>query len=69
MDEVLAQKTGAEIERLMNEHHRYSLRLEELMAKPYLSVEEQMEEVRLKKLKLHAKDMISALEHATAAVA
>ncbi len=69
MEELLAQNSGAEIERLMNEHHRYSLRLEELMAKPYLSVEEQMEEVRLKKLKLHAKDLISALEHGAAAVA
>jgi hypothetical protein len=39
------------------------------MTKPYLSSEEQLEEVRLKKLKLHAKDLISALEHRTAAMA
>jgi hypothetical protein len=36
--------------------------LEELLQKPYLSTEEQIEEVKLKKLKLHAKDMIFALE-------
>jgi hypothetical protein len=69
MDELLEQNMRAELERLATEHHRYSLRLEELLAKPYLSAEEQMEEVRLKKLKLHAKDLISALEHRTAAVA
>jgi len=36
--------------------------LEELLEKPYLSTEEQIEEVRLKKLKLHAKDLIFSLE-------
>ena len=37
--------------------------------KPYLSVEEQLKEVKLKKLKLHAKDLIQALEHRAPAVA
>jgi hypothetical protein len=69
MDELLEQNLSAEIGRLMTEHKRYSLRLDELMTKPYLSSEEQLEEVRLKKLKLHAKDLISALEHRTAAMA
>ena len=51
-----------EIDRLHAEHRRYAQRLEELIQKPYLSDEEQLEEVRLKKLKLHAKDLIYALE-------
>jgi uncharacterized protein YdcH (DUF465 family) len=63
MDEVLESQMGAEIQRLLTEHQRYSLRLDELTTKPYLSSDEQMEEVRLKKLKLHAKDLIRAIEH------
>ncbi len=63
MDEPIEVELSAEIARLHNEHQRYSLRLNELVTKPYLSAEEQMEEVRLKKLKLHAKDLISAIQH------
>jgi hypothetical protein len=63
MDEVLVAPQGEEINRLLAEHSRYSQQLEELLQKPYLSAEEQLEEVRLKKLKLHAKDLIFALEH------
>jgi len=69
MDELLDSQISAEIQRLLTEHQRYSLRLNELLSKPYLSSEEQLEEVRLKKLKLHAKDLITAIEHrATATV-
>ena len=39
------------------------------MTKPYLSSDEQLEEVRLKKMKLHAKDLISAIEHRAAVTA
>jgi uncharacterized protein YdcH (DUF465 family) len=67
MDELLESQMSAEIQRLLTEHRRYSLRLEELLNKPYLSSEEQLEEVRLKKLKLHAKDLIAAIEHRAAA--
>ena len=69
MDEVQDSTLSAEIDRLHSEHHRYAQRLEELLQKPYLSTEEQLEEVRLKKLKLHAKDLIFALEHRSPAVA
>jgi hypothetical protein len=67
MDEILESQMSAEIQRLQTEHQRYSLRLNELLTKPYLSSDEQLEEVRLKKLKLHAKDLIFAIEHRTAA--
>jgi len=69
MEEPNEAQLSAEIERLTTEHRRYSLRLNELLTKPYLSSDEQLEEVRLKKLKLHAKDLISALEHRVAAIA
>ncbi|MGD0902428.1 MAG: YdcH family protein [Terracidiphilus sp.] len=62
MDEVQNPALSEEIDRLHAEHRRYAQRLEDLLQKPYLSAEEQLEEVRLKKLKLHAKDMIFALE-------
>ena len=69
MDEIKDSTLSEEIERLHAEHRRYAQRLEELLQKPYLSEDEQLEEVRLKKLKLHAKDLIYALEHRVAAVA
>ena len=69
MDEVQNSTLSEEISRLQAEHRRYAQRLEELVQKPYLSAEEQLEEVRLKKLKLHAKDLISALERRMPVVA
>ncbi len=69
MDEVQDATLSAEIGRLHAEHQRYAQRLEELLQKPYLSADEQLEEVRLKKLKLHAKDLIFAMERRTPAMA
>jgi hypothetical protein len=69
MDEVKDAALSGEIDRLHAEHHRYTQRLEELLQKPYLSTDEQLEEVRLKKLKLHAKDLIYALERRQPAIA
>jgi hypothetical protein len=69
MDEVKDSTLSEEIDRLHAEHRRYAQRLEELLQKPYLSEDEQLEEVRLKKLKLHAKDLIYALERQAPAVA
>jgi len=69
MDEVQDRALSEEIDRLHAEHRRYAQRLEELLQKPYLNQEEQLEEVRLKKLKLHAKDLIFALERRQPAVA
>jgi len=69
MDEIQDPTLSAEIERLQAEHRRYAQRLEELVQKPYLSSDEQLEEVKLKKLKLHAKDLIFALERRLPVVA
>jgi hypothetical protein len=62
MDEIQDSTLSAEIDRLHAEHRHYAQRLEELLQKPYLSTEEQIEEIKLKKLKLHVKDMILSLE-------
>lgn len=69
MDEIKEQSLSAELERLYAEHRLYAQRLDEFSQRPYLSESEQLEEIRLKKLKLHVKDLIYALEHRTAAVA
>jgi len=69
MDEIQGSTLSEEINRLQAEHHRYAQRLEELLQKPYLSDEEQIEAVKLKKLKLHIKDLIFALERRMPAVA
>jgi len=69
MDKIDDSTLSEEIRRLHDEHRHYAQRLEELLQKPYLSDDEQIEEVKLKKLKLHAKDMIFALERQLAVTA
>jgi len=66
MDEEKGYALSEEIDRLHAEHRRYAQRLDELLQKPYLTEDEQLEEVRLKKLKLHAKDLIFVLERRVA---
>ena len=51
-----------EFRRLAQEHAQYSQRLESLTEKRYLSDDEKVEEVRLKKLKLHLKDQMANIE-------
>jgi uncharacterized protein YdcH (DUF465 family) len=53
--------TNEEYQRLRDIHTQYSAQLEQLSAKTYLSEQEQLEEVRLKKLKLLAKDKMEWL--------
>ena len=50
-----------EYQRLHEEHSRYAAELDRLESKSYLTEEERLEEVRLKKLKLHLKDQMAAL--------
>ncbi|HEU5232472.1 MAG TPA: DUF465 domain-containing protein [Terriglobales bacterium] len=51
-----------EFRRLAQEHSQHSQRLESLLQKRYLSDEEKLEEVRLKKLKLRLKDQMEQIE-------
>jgi uncharacterized protein YdcH (DUF465 family) len=51
-----------EFRRLAQEHTQYSERLHSLIEKRYLSDDEKVEEVRLKKLKLHVKDQMQSIE-------
>jgi hypothetical protein len=51
---------GEGIQELEAQHRRYSEQLDVLVHQPYLSEDEQLEEVRLKKLKLYIKDKMTA---------
>ena len=53
--------TNEEYRRLAAEHSGYSRKLDELETLPHLSVDEEMEEHRLKKLKLRLKDQMEAI--------
>ena len=54
--------SNEEFRQLVSEHTEYSQRLEALINKKYLSEDEKLEEVRLKKLKLRLKDQMQSLE-------
>jgi uncharacterized protein YdcH (DUF465 family) len=55
--ELLLQ-SDQEFRELALKHHELDDRLHELSSRPYLSESEQLEEVQLKKKKLHLKDQM-----------
>ena len=59
-DQLLAG--NEEFRKLAQEHTQYAQRLESLTQKRYLTEDEKLEEVRLKKLKLRLKDQMHSIE-------
>ena len=57
----LLLETNDEFRRLASMHHELDERLVVLESKHYLSSDEQVEEVTLKKKKLHLKDQMNAM--------
>ncbi|MBV8207447.1 MAG: DUF465 domain-containing protein [Acidobacteria bacterium] len=51
-----------EFRRLVQEHSQHAQRLDSLIQKRYLSEDEKLEEVRLKKLKLRLKDEMERIQ-------
>lgn len=54
-------RDSEDFRRLVQKHSRYSEQLEKLVHKAYLTEEEKLEEVNLKKLKLQLKDQMEIL--------
>jgi uncharacterized protein YdcH (DUF465 family) len=54
-------KTDEEFRRLADQHAQYHKQLEAIEAKPHLTPEEELEEHRLKKLKLRLKDQMNGI--------
>ena len=54
-------QTNEEFRNLAAQHSDYDRRIEELGSRRYLSPEEQEEEARLKRMKLHLKDQMEHL--------
>lgn len=53
--DVLLQ-SDAEYRRLTEQHHQYDLELQRISKSTFLNAEDLLEEIRLKKMKLHCKD-------------
>ena len=54
-------ETDGEYQRLAQQHQQYEAELQKLSQSPYLNSEDLIEEIRLKKMKLHVKDEMERL--------
>ncbi|HVO58771.1 MAG TPA: YdcH family protein [Dongiaceae bacterium] len=48
--------TDADYRRLFEQHEKYEAELQRILNEPYLNSEDLLEEIKLKKMKLHCKD-------------
>ena len=48
--------TDVDYQRLFEQHEKYDLELQRILKEPYVSSEDLLEEIKLKKMKLHCKD-------------
>lgn len=55
--------SDSDYQRLAERHAHYAALLEQLSSKRHLSEQEQLEEIRLKKMKLRVKDQMANLAH------
>lgn len=58
------EQASPSFDELRESHQQYEVRLDELRKKPWLTPEEELEEKRLKKLKLQLKDQMVNLRRA-----
>lgn len=61
-ESLLPSQDAEVLQKLAMEHSQYSQRLEQLTEKRFLTEDEKIEEVRLKKLKLRLKDQMESIE-------
>jgi len=54
-------ETDLEYQRLAEKHQQYEAELKKLSQSPYLNSEDLIEEIKLKKMKLHVKDEMERL--------
>ncbi len=57
--------TDAEYQRLAEQHSKYEAELQKLSATPYLSSDDLLEEIKLKKMKLYCKDEMERIASRT----
>ena len=53
--------SSEDFRRLAEEHHLYEAKLKELLSHPHLTEQDHLEEINLKKKKLHLKDQMSSM--------
>jgi uncharacterized protein YdcH (DUF465 family) len=63
--DTLLLETNDEYRQLASQHHALDDRLQELTSRPFLSTEEQAEEVTLKKQKLQLKDRMESIRRSS----